>query len=364
MTFTVDARLAARDLDVSFRVATGETLAVLGPNGSGKSSILNIIAGVLRPDAGRAVLGERTLFDVSRGVRLPAHRRGVALLTQESLLFPHLSVLDNVAFAPTCAGHSTAAARARARAVLATVGAADLALRRPAELSGGQAQRVALARALAAEPELLLLDEPFAALDVAASGALRGVVGGALAGRSAVFVTHEVLDALSLADRVVVLNRGRVVETGPTREVLEHPRHRFTAELAGLNLIDGVSTGSGLLLPDGNILTAGGRTEPGTRVAAAFRPTAVRVDAEPPAADGTVIPVTVGHLEPRNDLVRVRAGSLFADIAPGRATALGLGPNRNAFFSIRPSDVIVYPVEHEYPVEREVYPPDREPDER
>ncbi len=347
MGATVNARLAARDLDVWLDIQTGETLAVLGPNGSGKSSILGVLAGSLRPDDGRADLGGRTLFDTHRRVWVPPHRRGVALLTQDPLLFPHLSVLDNVAFAPTCTGQSAGAARDQARGVLATLGAGDLADRRPSQLSGGQAQRVALARALAADPELLLLDEPFAALDVTAAGTLRGVLGGVLAARTAVIVTHEVLDALSLADRVVVLNRGRVVETGPTREVLEHPRHRFTAELAGLNLVTGVSTGDGLRLENGRTVSGDASTRPGARMAAAFRPTAVQVDTEPPGGERTVFLVTVEQLEPRSDLVRVRAGSLFADVPPGRAADLRLAPNRDVYFSVHRSDVTVYPLERE-----------------
>ncbi|HEY0260565.1 MAG TPA: ATP-binding cassette domain-containing protein, partial [Lacisediminihabitans sp.] len=173
MSLVVAASLAARDLDVSFEVARGETVAILGPNGAGKSTALAVIAGLLRPDAGAASWEGITLFDTARGSWLPPHRRGVALLAQEALLFPHLNVLDNVAFGPRSAGASTDAARATARRWLTEVEASELAAARPARLSGGQAQRIAIARALAAEPDILLLDEPFAALDVAVAPTLR-----------------------------------------------------------------------------------------------------------------------------------------------------------------------------------------------
>ena len=169
-------------------LGAGETVAVLGPNGAGKSTLLSIIAGLLRPDAGRAELdGDRVLFDLGAGrahLDAPPHPRGTALLAQEPLLFPHLSALDNVAFGPRSAGASSAAARETARHWLAEVDAAALADRRPGQLSGGQAQRVAVARALAADPELLLLDEPMAALDIHAAPLLRRLLKRVLAGRT------------------------------------------------------------------------------------------------------------------------------------------------------------------------------------
>ena len=178
-------------------------------------------------------------------VDVAPHRRRIALLAQEPLLFPHLSVLDNVAFGPRSAGAGRSESRGRAREWLEEVGIGDLADRRPAQLSGGQAQRAAVARALAAEPDLLLLDEPMAALDVAVTPALRQTLRRVLAERTCVVVTHDVLDALLLADRVLVLEGGRVVEQGPTREVLTRPRSAFAARLAGLNLVVGTWSDGG-----------------------------------------------------------------------------------------------------------------------
>lgn len=213
MSLHVTARLRARGLDLAVTVAEGQTLAVTGPNGAGKSSLLGIVAGLLVPDTGRAVLDGRTLFDLDaagRGPWVPAHDRGVVLLAQDPLLFPHLSVLENVAFGPRSRGTDRRRARETALQWLDAVDAAALAGRRPAELSGGQAQRVAVARALAADPRLLLLDEPFASLDSRAAPALRELLRRVLAGRMAVVVTHDPADVRALADAEVQLERGRV----------------------------------------------------------------------------------------------------------------------------------------------------------
>ncbi|HAM27243.1 MAG TPA: molybdenum ABC transporter ATP-binding protein [Microbacteriaceae bacterium] len=349
MSLSFRARLAARGFDVSFAVATGETLAILGPNGAGKSTALDIIAGLLRPDGGGADWDGEPLFDLddaSRRSWLPPHRRGVSLLAQDALLFPHLSALDNVAFGPRSAGAGIEAARATARTWLAEVEAADLAAMRPGRLSGGQTQRVAIARALAANPHLLLLDEPLAALDAAVAPTIRRMLRRVLAGRTAIVVTHEVLDALTLADRVVVMNRGAVVETGSTREVLERPRHRFTAELAGLNLVLGSRTHLGMAAPWGELFAMAAPPVPlGAAVAAAVRPAVIDVFAlHQPGRDNSV-PVTVIDLEPRGDSIRVRADSLYADVSPGRAAALDLAPGDEVFFAFDGADVALYPTD-------------------
>ena len=243
------AVLGQRGLDVAFEVAAGETVALLGSNGAGKSTVVQVLAGLVHPDSGYATLDGRVLFDVgdpagrdpaaagSRRTWLPPHARGTALLAQEPLLFPHLSVRDNVAFGPRSAGASRAASRATADDWLAQAEVADLAGRRPAALSGGQAQRVAVARALAAHPSLLLLDEPMTALDVAAVPAQRMLLHTVLRDRTVLLVTHDPLDALALADRVLVLEGGRIVEQGPTRDVFARPRTDFTRALTfGLDL--------------------------------------------------------------------------------------------------------------------------------
>jgi len=348
MTFTLDAAVASRSLDVSLRLGEGETVAVLGPNGAGKSTLLSVVAGLLRPDSGRAELDGRVLFELGsgRGAWTAPHRRGTALLAQEPLLFPHLSALENVAFGPRSAGAARAAARETARHWLAEVDATELAARRPAELSGGQAQRVAVARALAADPELLLLDEPMAALDVHAAPLLRRLLKRVLAGRRAIIVTHDVLDAYMLADRVIVMEQGRITESGPTREVLQRPRSRFAAGLAGLNLVAGTLTGAGLLTSAGQEFA--GRHEespvPGQGGVAAFPPSAVSVFlSEAHGSPRNSFPVTVTDLEPHGDQIRVRAGELSADVTPAASADLGLAPGVGVYFVVKASSVSIYP---------------------
>ena len=342
MTLRLEARVAERGFDISLEVAAGETLAVLGPNGAGKSTLLSILAGLLRPDSGRGELDGESLFDLARRHWLPPHQRGISLLAQEPLLFPHLNALENVAFGPRSAGRSRAEARASARRWLAAVEAAELWASRPAQLSGGQAQRVAIARALAPEPRLLLLDEPLAALDVAVAPTLRRMFRTVLAGRTAIVVTHEVLDALTLADRVVVLGDGVIVEQGATAEVLQRPRHPFTAGLAGLNLLIGVRTGTGLRMADGTVVTGPGSGRIGVPAAAAARPSATSVHLDQPSGPNAFA-ATVQDLEPRGDSVRVRSASMVADISPGRAAALGLTPGLSVWFTVPETEVTIYP---------------------
>ncbi len=351
MSLVCSARLDARGLDVELAVGAGERLALLGPNGAGKSSVLAVLAGILRPDAGRAVLAGRTLYDLPGRRWLAPWDRGVALLAQDPTLFPHLSTLENVAFGPRAAGQSPARARATAARWLAQVEAAELADRKPAQLSGGQAQRVAIARALATEPRLLLLDEPLAALDVAAAPLLRRVLRRVLADRSTILVTHDLLDAVLLADRVVVLDRGRVVESGPTAEVIRRPRSPFTARLAGLNMITGTA-GDGLVrTPAGTVLHGVAQLPvvPGEPAVAVFGPTSVSVFAvEPHGSPRNALRVVITELEPRDDQVRVRARTRTGDAFTAEVTAqvigeLDLYPGREVVYVVKATAVTIYP---------------------
>ena len=231
-------------------------------------------------------LADRVLTDTAAGVTVPVHRRRVGLLSQQALLFPHLTARENVAFGPRCAGQGRRAAGTVADRWLAEMGVAELADRRPSELSGGQAQRVAIARALAVEPDLLLLDEPFAALDVDAAPAVRAVLRRVVrdVGQTVLLVTHDVLDAVVLADRLVVLADGEVVEQGPTAEVLARPRSGFAARIAGLDLVTGTACAGGLKAPDGT-LVSGAASEPlddGEPAVAVFAPRSVAVHRERP----------------------------------------------------------------------------------
>ena len=366
MTFALEAAVAGRGFDVALTLARTETVAVMGPNGAGKSTLLSVIAGLLRPDSGRGELNGRTLFELSAGsgTWAPPHRRGTALLAQEPLLFPHLSAVDNVAFGPRSAGVPRKQAKAEALGWLAEVEALDLQARRPGELSGGQAQRVAVARALAADPGLLLLDEPMAALDIHSAPLLRRLLKRVLAGRQAIIITHDVLDALMLADRVVILENGRISEEGPTREVLQRPRSTFAAGLAGLNLMAGTFAGDGIRTAEGWVVAGlmedlrledrsvqdrhledRPRTGEGEGAAVAvFPPSAVSVfldDAHGSPRNSFEVAIT--DLEPHGDFVRVRAGNLAADITPAASADLGLVPGLTVHFVVKATSVTVYP---------------------
>ncbi|MFI8526928.1 sulfate/molybdate ABC transporter ATP-binding protein [Promicromonospora sukumoe] len=359
MSLSLSAHLPERDVRIDLEVADGETVALLGPNGAGKSTLLSIAAGLLRPRDGRVTLDDRTLTHVEAGrtrTWVPPHARQVALLAQDPLLFPHLSVRHNIAFGPRSRGVPQRTAVAEADRWLDRIGLPDLGGRRPAAVSGGQAQRVAVARALAAEPRLLLLDEPMAALDVDVTPALRHLLREVLAERTVVIATHDVLDALLLADRVVVLDGGRVVEQGPTREVLSRPRSAFAARIAGLNIASGtwsadddaVRTTAGDLV-HGRLHDDGGgadRVVPttGTPMVAAFRPSAVSVfPARATGSPRNSWPVTVTALEPQGDLVRVRAGRLSADITPQAAADLAITPGDPVWFTVKATEVDLYP---------------------
>jgi molybdopterin-binding protein len=343
-----DAVVAARDVAVRLWAAEGETVALLGPNGAGKSTVLGVISGLVAPSSGRVSVAGRDLVSPTRSV--PPHQRNIALLAQDPLLFPHLTALDNVAFGPRAHGSPRHEARRTARQWLERVGVDDLAARRPHELSGGQAQRVAVARALAAGPELLLLDEPMSALDVAVTPALRQTLRSVLADRTVLLVTHDALDALLLADRVVVLEGGRVVEEGPTAAVLAHPRSAFAARIAGLNLVAGRWDGSAVVAPPLAVRGMTAEPEPvvGGPAVAVFAPRAVSVFREAPGGSPrNAFAAIVTDLEPLGDRIRIRtdvAGRhLSAEVTAGAVAELGLAPGAPVQLTVKATEVTVYP---------------------
>ncbi len=228
----VHAVVPERDLDVQVDVAPGRVLAVLGRNGAGKSTLVEVISGLIDPGHGHVRIGDRTVMDPNNWV--PARKRGIALLAQRPLLFPHLSVLENVAFGPRSGGIRRKQAREQAHAALADAGIANLAERRPDQLSGGQAQRVALARALAPNPGVVLLDEPLASLDVDSAAQIRRLLADTIGGgrRTVVFVTHNLADVTALADDVVVIESGHVAEAGRATDVVANPRSAFMQSLS------------------------------------------------------------------------------------------------------------------------------------
>lgn len=339
--------MASRGLDAALSVEPGHTLALLGPNGSGKSSVLSALAGLLRPESGSAFLGEKALFDIParsdgqgrRGQWLEPHDRPLGLLGQDPLLFPHLSALDNVAFPARAGGSSAADARAQGRHWLRRVDAEHLAQSRPGQLSGGQAQRVAIARALAATPTIMLLDEPLAALDIDAGATVRAVLADVLRERTAIFATHDVVDASMLADDIAVLHEGRVVEAGPTATVLGQPQHAFTARMAGRGLLRGTRTVDGIELPDGTRLRARQADDaaPGTRVLLTVRPRDVQLAGTQNSLSGVV-----DLVEGRDGALRVWAGGLITDVDLDVARTHAPHVGQRVHLQVNPDAAVVY----------------------
>ncbi|HET8615226.1 MAG TPA: ABC transporter ATP-binding protein, partial [Actinomycetales bacterium] len=316
-----EVRRDAFTLRVATQVAAGESLAVLGPNGAGKSTLLRAFAGLLPLSAGRIELDGVVLDDADTGVLLPPERRRVGLVFQGYRLFPHLSVRDNVAFGPRSTGLSRRASRAAADVWLQALELTALAGRRPHEVSGGQAQRVALARALASDPRLLLLDEPMAALDARTRLEVRTTLREHLRDFAGpvVVVTHDPLEAMVMADRLLVLEGGRVVQEGSPVEVARRPATDYVARLVGLNLYAGMVVAepggqpqAHVVLDSGGVLHVTGLTssglEVGDRVLVAARPAAVSLHTRRPGAGSprNVWRGEVAGLEPSTDRVRVQ----------------------------------------------------------
>ncbi|MGO3066367.1 MAG: ABC transporter permease [Brevibacterium linens] len=214
-----EVQLTARGIDLDLTSALPGTTAIIGRNGAGKSTLFQVLTGALVPDSGRLRLGDDTVFDIAAGLWPPVHDRGIVHLAQSPLLFPHLSVIDNVGFGLRAHGATRRVAREQAQAMLDRLGVGQCAHRRPDAVSGGQAARIALARALVVEPKLLLLDEPLAALDVDVAVETRRVLSRLLSGRSALLVTHDVDDVTALAESLVLVESGTVVHSAPVGQV-------------------------------------------------------------------------------------------------------------------------------------------------
>jgi molybdate transport system ATP-binding protein len=340
------------DVDVRVEVQPGEVLVVLGPNGAGKTSLLRAVAGLEPLQRGRIELGG-TVLDDAPDHFVPAERRRVGLVFQDYRLFPHLGVLDNVAFAARSAGAGRREARRRALHWVERLELGSLAARRPSELSGGQAQRVALARALAMEPAALLLDEPLAALDARTRLAVRMALRRHLVefGGPVVVVTHDPVEAMVMGDRLLVLEAGRVVQTGAPADVARRPATEYVARLVGLNLHSGQApTSDGPVELDGGGVLRGAPREAGTtgRVLVAVSPSAVSLHVERPGPGSArnVWDGVIDGLEPLHDRVRVHVDalpSMLVDVTPAAVAELGVRPGLPVWVSVKATELDVYP---------------------
>ncbi|MGW7056086.1 ABC transporter permease [Streptomyces sp. NPDC054887] len=323
--------------------APGTTIAVVGPNGAGKTTLLRALLGLTPRAHATLRLGDT---DVTG---LPPHRRGVAWVPQDGALFPHLTALANTAYGLRARGVARAEARRGAQEWLDRLGVGHLAQRRPAQLSGGQAQRVALARALAARPRLLLLDEPLAALDQSTRAHVRHTLRSHLDGFGGVclIVTHDPVEAVSLADRVLVLDDGRALQDAPPAEVTRHPRSPWVARMLGRNAWPGTATEKGLRLAGGATLVVADPLPAGTDALAIIAPEAVSVHRERPTGSprnvwpGTVREITASGSRLRVLITSEHAPDLVAEITPQAAAELGLADGTSVWTSVKATETTV-----------------------
>jgi molybdate transport system ATP-binding protein len=360
LDIAVTVQRGAFRLEVAATVAPGEVLGVLGPNGAGKTTLLRVLAGLAAVTEGSIRLGGTLLDDAATGTFVPAEHRPVGLVFQNYRLFPHLSVRDNVAFAARSRGARRGDARRHADRFLEQLDLAGLAARKPAQLSGGQAQRVALARALAAEPAMLLLDEPLSALDARTRLEVRTELRRHLADfpGPVLLVTHDPLEAMVMTDRLLVIEDGHVVQHGTPGQVARRPATQYVARLVGLNLYPGrvVSADGTVHLSAGGALTAASTESepvpaPGTDVLVALRPSAIAVHTERPAyaSPRNVWAGTITGLELLADRVRVQIDGqpgALVDLTPASVADLDLRPGLPVWLSAKATEVDVYPDPH------------------
>ncbi len=349
MTLDACVRVAldAFSVDAELHVGDDELCVLVGPNGAGKTTLLRALAGLLPLDDGSVRIAGEIVDDPAHDVFVPPEQRSVGVVFQDYLLFPHLTVLENVAFGLRAHGMRRSQARARAREWLARIGLADRRDAKPGALSGGQAQRVALARALAPEPALLLLDEPLAALDVQQRATVRRDLRELLAGfRGArILVTHDVVDALTLADRIVILEDGRITQVGAPDDIAARPRSSYVADLIGVNLYRGTADGHAIRLAQGATLTvADNHNGP---VLAVVAPSAVVLhQAAPTGTARNVWAGVINGMERLGDRVRVRVDGevpIIAEVTAEAVTALGLRNDSPVWAAVKATEIAVFP---------------------
>jgi molybdate transport system ATP-binding protein len=347
-------RLGGFELAAELRVERGKTTVLVGESGAGKSTILRLVAGLEEPDEGRITLDDQVYADPASGVALPAWRRSVGFVFQDYALFPHLSVAGNVMFGLRASGAPRGESRRRVAAILDRLGIGDLAGRAIAGLSGGQQQRVALARALVVDPDILLLDEPLSALDLRTRRTIRGELRGLLRRLPCVtlYVTHNPVEAMFFGERIAVLERGRVTQTGTRDDLLRHPRSGYVAELVGTNLLYGIAGRAGggkaaVRTAEGALLVTGGTAE--GEVFATVSPREITIYRERPDASAQNL-FTGPILElvpepPDGDRVRVALGTLpplVAEVTREAVAALKLREGMVVYAGFKATGVRIY----------------------
>ena len=348
LSASIHLQLGTLDLQADLDVRPGELLALLGPNGAGKSTVLRCLAGLSPLDGGRITLDDTVLDDPAQGLFVEPEARSVGFVFQNYVLFEHMTVLENVAYGLRARRTPKAEARRIAGSWLERVGMDAYAQQKPPALSGGQAQRAALARALATDPRLLLLDEPLAALDAGTRGTVRRDLRRHLATFDGmrILVTHDPVDAYALADRVAILDAGRVVQTGTLAEVTAHPRSRYVADLVGVNLVAGTIAAGVLTTAEGaHVVIAEDATGPSFAV---IRPHSIVLVRGAPTASSArnTWSGVVGDIDRLGERVRVGLDGvlpLTAEITVGALESLQLQPGDEIHASVKATDIEVYP---------------------
>ncbi|TAM88346.1 MAG: ABC transporter ATP-binding protein [Jatrophihabitans sp.] len=335
-------------LAAQVRADPGEVVAVLGPNGAGKTTLLRAVCGLLRVDDGSITLDGRTLDDPARSRFVPAERRRIGVVFQDHRLFPHQRVIDNVAFGLRSQGVAPREARRRAAGWLDRLGLTDLSRRRPGQLSGGQAQRVALARALAIDPGALLLDEPLAALDVQTRAEVQGELRQHLSAYPGptLLVTHDPIEALLLATRLVVIEQGRVVQQGTPAQITGRPVTPYVARLVGMNLYAGTSRGGIVALDGGGEIVA--PDAPDGPVLVTLRPSAFTVHVEAPHGSSARNRWhgAIAAMVPLADRIRLTVTvpqPVLVDVTASAVAELRLEPGLPVWLTAKATDVTAYP---------------------